>query len=547
MLESLQELSTTATNANDTNLSTSLAKFKGLLHFLKTKNEEIPLFVAGSLNFGHQRTSVAVLRRLMVMGATKFRLVYEESNASGAHPQDPSAATKLTTLLPGLTESAISSTTSYQYTYGGCQADLLFTLDKNVSTLGTKDYLMGFTGGYDIPKATICDKLLAYFTTVLQPFAYNKHFARNTIFSRSKLRTTNVGSNIPECLDLPPEFFNKFGFYIEDPIRPDSFLDQTQTKPEVEWQRQVINAVLEKVKAGTADLCPVYFSEGRTSANTPTILFNLIAGIFNAKKQASTGLTIGQKVTVVLNISPFPEDVYKVLQYLYLGTQDEWDEKSTNKIIQQIRKWSPMMTRSTWAYLNSAGYFTDFNDIELLSQSCPTTNNVHTTFNAAFQAASPNGIVVVDLRKVPNSVFEYLFAQGTLPALFEGEGSASLMLNLGEPFFHLTAYDSDSYSIYPDMVELGTKSVIDRCRKMFTNFQDSAWQAAINPDDAIGEFIIDAYKSGTELNRYFKNIREHFHNEANDKVHRAIPFLLAQLKNAQGKGEPDSMLNSDQW
>jgi hypothetical protein len=537
MLNSLDITSQATQNANDTNQDTALARFKHILAFLTTKDEEIPIYVAGSGNYGHQRTSIAVLRRLMVLGGTKFRLVYENSSK----PQDVPATEKLMKLIPGLTLNAINDTTGYTYTYVQCSAKLLFTPIGEMYKLNNAAYMMGFTGGYDNPDAGICEHLLAYFSTVLQPYAYNKYHAINAIFTRYAIRTP---AKLPEKIDLPPEFLNEVGFYIEPPAAPTTFVDEPQST-EVDWKRQILTKVIANLDTKAIDLCPVYFSQGRTKALPPTVLFNLVTGILNAKSRSNTGLTINQRPTVILIMSRFQKEIYQIMDYLLRGQAKDWDENSTEDSYKFTKAVVPLLKKTTWDYISQAGIRAKFPEVRIVSQYYP---NADPSFQSALNNASPGGIVIVDLQNIPNSDFEYVFSRGTLPAVFEGEGSASLMLNLGKPFFHLTACDSNDYSIYPENVTLGDKATISRCRTFFDNFTDAAWDAlGSKPDTEIGQFIVDAYTPSHDLAKYFQKIGVFFHNPANDKVHRAVPVLLKYLKTSQPKAKKTSTLATYEW
>lgn len=593
----------------------ALAEVRAALVTLTAAGEEIRLFVAGSINYGHQSTSIVIMNRLIDLGVRRIRIVYQKSTNTNPNFTDEETTVKLTKLIANLTLADIASGAAFVYR----GAEIFFS---DIEAVGGAVAFVNFgvSGGFDTT-ANICQSMRVRCLLVLQPFRYTKARARNMLYflpAQSPMRN---------AIELPSKLFAERGFYIEDPPFPaylnaaladiaaltqqhrqekltelvdeiyarlfkkkQLWADEATTKTNLrlwlegaavdqafldawwsrhalfddeaeslnamratyvsdienevanllkmnmqpgealseEWKRKTVQTVLRLLQQATpaVHLCPVYFSIGRTRFKATTILFNLLCG-FLARANA-----INEKPIVILTMSKFEEGIYNMLEWIMSGEERYWDETSTEERIVTLRRWSPFLCKAARAYMLSKNYFERFKKVRIIHAGDDVASAITEVGNG--------GIVLVNLQRVPKPVFEYLYSVSTLPGIFEGEATASLILNLGRPFFHIESSDENTYPLYPFPIIpgglLGQQAVADYCVRFSNYFGDAAWSEANKPDEAIARYIQDAYamparpQDAAPLQLYFKSMRSFFHDDFEDKLLQGMLLAIQEMK-----------------
>lgn len=522
-MQSLFDLSVntlrTSDNNNNNTSQGSLAELKSFLNSLTSKQEEIRLFVAGSVNYGHQSTSVVIMNNLIRLGARFIRIVYQ-SNYNDPKVDPTPTSTKLTKLIPGLTQEDIDKGIFETQDETTKETVKIFFSPYTDESKNAPIVTLGISGGFDgtwnMTKALAAKCLL-----VLQPFRYEKYNALNVLYIKNK------------GILLPLGFLEK-GFYIQDPVRPASYLDTPQNDTSEEWKRQTLNSVISLMfDFNSIELCPIYFSEGRSSSQPSTVLFNLLTGFLAAKG------SINKKPIVLLVMSDFSVSAYKVLYFIIAGPSF-WGV-STDEDVLAIQKWSPLLDKvENYTYINNLGYFDRLKKVRVVS----TKQKIlwpSTTVQDAVAEVGNGGIVIVDLGRLPKPVFEYVYSIGTLPGVFEGEATASLMVNIGKPYFNLESNDpkakNQDHQLYPYPVipseKLYPNEISQYLSTFHQHFLDKDWEDKNKkPDLAIAEFIKLAYTMNDYVQIYFKSLRTFFHDEKEDKLLKALFFALPEMKSS---------------
>ncbi len=597
-------------------LQQALTDVRAMLAAISDRNEEIRLFVGGSINYGHQSTSIVIMNRLIDLGVRRIRIIYQKSTNTNPDLRDEETTTKLTKLIANLTEADIAGAAAFLYR----GAEIFFSEYTVFAAAAGAQVTLGISGGFDAT-TNICRSMKVKCLLVLQPFRYQKAFARNMLYFHPDLfREQNA-------ITLPAEFLQK-GFYIEDPPKPVTYLGTPQAdlaaleqqirqdyrteqvagilkrfqKKRLLWtdeatfsatllqwfsgvaidpvfagklweqfqaleveannlqelqasnkedeDREVAGAFTQRMQPGEAlsdewkrktvqtvlnllqqpvpavHLCPVYFSIGRTRFRATTILFNLLTG-FLARRNAAN-----ENPIVILTMSKFEEGIYRMLEWIMSGEERYWDETSTDERVIGLRKWSPFLCKAARAAMLAKDYFTRFQKVRVIHAGDDVAS--------AITQVGKGGIVLVNLQRVPKPVFEYLYSVSTLPGIFEGEATASLILNLGRPFFHIESSDEQTYSLYPFPIIpsglLGQQAVSEYCVRFSNYFGDAAWQEANTPDLAIARYIEDAYtlparpQDAAPLQLYFKSMRSFFHDALEDKLLQALLLAMLEMK-----------------
>lgn len=535
---------TKSANQNEETYGSSLVELQGFLSSLKGRAEEVRLFVAGSINYGHQATSILIMNNLIRLGIRLVRIVYQRRQ----HPSDTTQTpTKLINLIPGLTEQDITQGSfQFQDLKTGETVTILFSRYENFNPGGV--VTLGVSGGFD-NTSNISRILKVQTLIVLQPFRYEKRGAKNILYFNPDLFTSN------NAISLPTEFLEK-GFYIEPPVEPTPYLDTPLLDKLEEWKRTTVKSIKSSLSSGKIEMCPIYFSQGRTSSQPTTVLFNLLTGFFAAKDSES------KKPIVLTVMSGFNKDVYTVLSLMMSGKDKWWSNNPTGasaNSIKMVQQWSPFLSEETYAYVQGKGYFDRFENVFIVTSNIELKQlqpvlvdekGGFLPFDTVINGVDEGDVVIVDLGRVPKPVFEYIYSIGTLPGIFEGEATASLMLNLGKPYFNLESNDKDvkaqDHDLYPYPVipteELSPSQLAAYCSNFAFNFSDDVWKLNIStqgyvrtPDNVIAEFIDLAYINVKEqllsnLSIYFRSLKTFFHDEKEDKLLKALFFALSEMK-----------------
>jgi hypothetical protein len=145
-------------------------------------------------------------------------------------------------------------------------------------------------------------------------------------------------------------------------------------------------------------------------------------------------------------------------------------------------------------------------------------------------------ILVIKMNGLPGKPFNYLYSKSTLPCMFEGKGTAALVLNLPVPYFNLTEVNI----VYPTLPLTAAVGPLARdCNtaaiKLNTPFNQT--NTAINTDGfdstaiyAVGQFIWKISEEGQPLKGYFDSLPLFYHNLINDKLLKALFYMLQYVK-----------------
>lgn len=462
----------------------------------------VRVFVAAAPGYGHQASSVNILKRLIALGCPgPITVVYEVSDT---HPNLP----KLKVLLPGFDPE---------------NPDAPFTLN------GVPVRFTAFTPGQkpDLPAGDLCvcggsenqenlaaaDRLDVRLYLQLQPFQWE--MGTNTLW----LRDESDPLILTEQKELGGESFVQRAFYMAEPDVPDTEWEKLTPTNALACAR----TVLEAVKDGTVDFMPVY-GVGDKNDEIPTlpgtasgILFSLTAGIADAQTLDGSPITRPAVFGVLATVSETAWNTYKGL-----------------------------VKATAAAYVNA----TDWSKANKLPERVVFFDGTPEQLAGALAEAKPGQIVVVRMPGLPPDVFNLLYAKATLPPVFEGKGTANLMLNLGAPYLHMATSDDFVYpsafllppNLPPekrrDWAFVGTSAFELSRTVQETQTSLMFWPPVGRKDTPaakIGGLIVRCLTPDVKpgLRDYFKRIGAFYHAEENDKLLMALLWSLQYLPQVQ--------------
>jgi len=456
---------------------------------------EIRVFVSGSPAFGHAASTVAILKRFIALGfAKKIQVVYHK----GLDPTRPTAQ-KLEILLPGFNQKTpdASITISSQ----GMNAVVSFvSLDdelepKPFAISGGWDEAMPINMfGKSIATPTF-EKLKVDWLVVLQPYSWTAQsgaFFKQTP-NPSYIGLDGLGKQLPNFVNL--------GYYRPDPEVSEKdwqlYLELPTLKEEARGRIKFAKAIVDALaKKQDIDLCPVYgiadvASDSKTIVKVPswTVLFNLISSMHSVQKRAA----------IVLVLADLKPDNYENLEKAINGSP------STLQLNEHLQKY---IAEHLHGKVKVFPNLKTADDLELAIKNLQTDE-----------------ILVLSIPGLPPDIFDLFYKLATYPSVFEGAGTAGMIVNLNKPYFRLTGPNQQLYPKLP----LSVSESADDIAKTANLLQFDLAQWPPNPDDSpafkLVQFILQCYQSG-KIATYFTDVYQFFHNEGNDKLLVGLSYLL---------------------
>ncbi len=426
-------------------------------------HEVIRLFVNSAPGYGHQAASVTVLKRLRHLGYEgRVELVYQ---------QDTKA--KLGNLLPGFNPRGKDVQTL---------AALGVTAISNEDFRkygGSREVKLGITGAQDQYEDIFKMGLKQYLR--LQP----KNWA-----GYNSLWTKETG-----VVELDPEF-EKLGYVydIPSPADPDAFVKQELSGTKnLSRKTAGLNAVL----AGQTnyELLPAY----GLGENGVHKLRNLIGAVHEAQTSSPASFRGGVVVPLISNLN-------------------------TRELIELGRNDSASVSRAGWARsgLNWLRHALGLPfEVRLASGAKARVVSVRApNLVRELRELKPGDILVVRVGALPQSVFEYVFSQASMPATVAGHNASNLMHLLGKPYLNTVGDQAPGVAALP----AEERQLISDAHSIFST-SDSARRAA--------EFIVQAMDRNSSLSRFYAGLRPAPASLAADKLARGLLRLQELLEDEQ--------------
>jgi hypothetical protein len=484
-------------SAKDVLAVTIGARIKEVSDYLRGL-EEIRIFIANSQNFGHQSSSVNILRNLIRMGcAGPYTLALY--GRDDMEIQD--LIRKLEVLIvgfPGLGK---------EFVLGGCKVTAVSLLAGKL-----KPGNFAITGGFDEHKEVPYDTLNVLNYVQLQPYQWHKGVnlvitgADGDIFDLDKLNPTTQ--------------LKRRAFYLPLGTTPDwAALANTKFKA----QAEIVKYLTDQATAGQIHLLPGYGFTTPGVGDPYASLYNTIAGALAAQ----TKFAQAQRKTVLVGM----QVLQKADDTALVGYLKDIGEKFFKHPVE------PSVDFVTWnqdVKVNGR--------VEL--DTAPTLDDV--TYEVGKLAA--DGVLYVQIGPIASDLFNYLYEKATLPPLLEGQATAELMLNIGKPYFKMGRDDliSRAYPTLPmssntdgDMAKLASGASFNGISFALPN----AWNKDKGPFpptvlmDLFGAYL-GAQGVNAKIAQYFTSLGAFYHDELNDKLLRGLDLFV----NLIGPAKPKTLM-----
>ncbi|MET3132788.1 LysM repeat protein [Oxalobacteraceae bacterium GrIS 1.11] len=414
---------------------------EGIRQFINMLGEEkeIRFYVDGTPNFGHQATTVYLMKRLVNLCrfSGKIVMVYADAASGKSTPE------KLAQLLTGVVPDTIDTKT---VKYGSCE-DIIFMKVAAAAALAPVNF--GFTGGADDMSVVLANTIRTDFFLRLQPYmwgpANSEPFASRIEFLDQPANAAIKLKDMNATIDLLAYKYDR-DIVRKVPAEVWDWYTTQSFNPKLKANTPKAMALAKAAPANPAG-CIFWPAYGlhQFGGDNRDVLLNLV--IVGLSYQASLGFKGPPIALTLMNdfatldftfVNLFAQDniaeIAKALDEDCLGMMGEAMKRERLPRIAAIIEDLMVLGER----LKPSVHMRAANDLTPAEITQLVTN------------AKPGGLLIIPLGAVPQEIFDYFYANATLPPIFEGQGTSSLMISLGMPYLQTPKQDTEGNN-YPSI------------------------------------------------------------------------------------------------
>ncbi|WP_372394246.1 LysM peptidoglycan-binding domain-containing protein [Azospirillum sp. HJ39] len=479
--------------------------------------QQIRVYVDNTPNMGHQATTIHLLKRLIDLYhyTGQVRIVWAPTANEQGGIND--TARKLGLLLTGLDPRVIDDAT---IAYGSCQ-DIQFIKASAPGDKLNARVAFGVTGGADDLTANYAQTTNVTAFLRLQPFAWrleNGSFVPSQIeFHPDDGRATVRIGDLSNTINLLPYKFDAAAVTTVSPAVWDWYCGQ-DWNPTLATSTGYARSLLT---ASTDRGAPIWPAYGLHQFDVSEMLLNI--AVIGGSYQKSLGFQ-GPPIVIPL-LNKFDANNFRYLDPYISGADGSTDTLNNrikedygydlttknqkinfNKFLTQLDKYKEDNHASANVKLLKDGF-----TAETVSQEINSLNN--------------GEILMVAIGSVPQDVYNCLFTS-PLPPLFEGQGTSSLVISLGTPYFQMPKQgkNGNNYPSAPPVdlpAGLPTRcnQTAEKIRLSYNNYLMFSPAADLESNvDSIVSFMNDLNNAHSDLSAYFQGLLAYYSQDIHDKL-----------------------------
>ena len=520
-------------NYRSNNVDAGLAAFRNYLN--GGTNPLIRVFVDGTTGFGHQVSSVNIIRRLTAADDAQpiegfgYADTIEIRYSGGNTTRD-----KIKNIL--LPDANWDGDTGHLDNA---------TLQLAVYPPGADDPTvnLGFTGGGDDTNDFGVQMKTHYFL-LLQPYRWPQP---NEI---------QFDSNVWPSIDLEEQAVLGNASFTQR-----AFFQQVQQLSAAQWQNYIdqggdtgsraaiLQWLTEQAQLDDFDFVPAYSIRypRRCEMGTPASerIVQLVAGYLDSQTNGNAPAQ-GAKPIIIVNIDDYIPGNTDNLQFAYIEGLLQGDPTSFENIFLPRTEAGAIDVAQDndpgVQVYNARRTFMQALDSDNRSEFLWQDVNLGSVQAAANAIRNQNNqVLFIQLGIVPQPIFNDVFSQNTLPSVFEGQNTANLALNVGNPYFHVARPNSNQIQ-YPTTV-LGFPEAAGEIPSQLQGIANQihvgldaaglmegrpTWQVpGMAPPAIVGDFVRTWRTEGNAgvFHQYFDQVRAFYHAPANDKLNLSANYL----------------------
>ncbi|SDF78063.1 LysM peptidoglycan-binding domain-containing protein [Chitinophaga filiformis] len=503
----------------------SQASYVNILGDIREETE-LRFYVDATRNFGHQATTVNIMKR--IIDTTSYAGSIVVYYAGGIDTAD-----KLAILLPDLDPLHIEMAT---ISYGTCNNITFKAFPATVTPALIK---FGFTGGADSTSTNFAEQLNVQYFLRLEPYLW-------------EILTNGGVTSAVQTIGSPDKFnlsgaslhFNSLAYkFTREAVASVSpgiwswYIEQQTFDRDLAICTKNVKSVYDaySVNPSAMSLWPVYglhqFKEdaGEMSLNLTLSALNIIQTVdkplvilhFSDPKRADIFQYLDALATDINNGIKELTNLKKAISATYIDN-DLFNGYSPSNLTALINKLTQYVTpaidnRYTLALLKgyTDGYYVD----------------ISADISRELANATGKQIFVISIGAVPMDVYNYFYGNATLPGMFEGQGTSSLVISLGKPFMQVPKKGVNDATNYPSTLAASNYDTIAQsCKKWVTTIRDLSFDAYLKKKapllpavylDQLGVITtttLASTDSSQDLNHYFAALGTYYQEDIHDKL-----------------------------
>lgn len=449
---------------------------------------------------------MTILKRFIGLGfAGTIQVIYDDNDSDGL-----STIQKLAILIPGLDPGNPQPVTieNVKLTFHPFKDGTVSELDEEA--------LICVNGGSETSE-NLTKTFKVKFYLQLQPFRWTE--GKNFLWQRNVVQPVNLTT----VESLGKTQFLERAFYTDVKELTPQDWENLKRVPNIS-QRMLERAevVVNSVLTNKIHLVPIYglptgayLERKAVLGSNSDILFSLICSI--AIAQNTIQIPIGSKPTVIAVMTRFAdeENFWSKMQSLFNGVEDSVDIDDLGFLEKKeyyAKKWawdSQLRSGSRIKFSSSAD---------------------GTVLQEVINQAQSKNIIITSLSSAPQLLFNYLYSLATLPSIFEGQGTANLLLNLGKPYWQMAKYNVIPY---PSLL-LAEDYKTGTTQKLADEVMQLQWGTSLFKNESetpeefkkLAKLIKLSLQPESEISQYYSSLKEFYHQDANDKLLMAMCYLV---------------------
>lgn len=252
---------------------------------------------------------------------------------------------------------------------------------------------------------------------------------------------------------------------------------------------------------------------------------------------------------------PFPQNILQVLTAARV-VQQSGNQQYAKPIVvavfynyqTEINELKGLLNSSNWGEYEAMGgqqardaiHAVELNNSHVFSMASLGDADI----NQKIQSLVPGQVLLLATGPLPKVVFDGLYSYtgvNTLPAIREGEGGLSLLLQTGRPHFRCTSfYDHEDQNLRWE-IGFGMVKDIDLKNQLKRFYGENgfcdidSWKNNPGIYKQLGAFLIDGKKLSSPISHYFADLKADAMSQRNDRIYRGLEEAKKVLEGKKQK------------
>ncbi|WP_440134761.1 LysM peptidoglycan-binding domain-containing protein [Chitinophaga sancti] len=522
LFQDLVALFTQATEIRDRYTGISIAEMIDLIR----KEKQLRFYVDGTPNFGHQATTINIMKRIINVTLYTGEIVVYYAGGD-------LTAQKLAILLPGLNPLEIDTT---KIVYGTCEN---ISFKPFTGAIKAPEMKFGFTGGADSMTTNFAELLAVKYFLRLEPYLWEiiTMGVTSGVQKTKKVDFFNLSRESPQFNNLVYKFTASSVANVSPDIWNWYILQAFQ--PALSTRTKNVQAVYNAYVAAAPalSLWPVYGLH-QFNTNAGEMSLNLVLSAFNIIKER-------QQPLVILHFSDPARPDSDIFQYLDALRTD------INNSIYALTNLKNAISAtyidedvtSTYSPANLSAVINELSQylklsidnhykLQLFKSYVDGAYiDISTQITDALAAASSKQIFVISIGSVPQDVYNYFYGNSNLPGIFEGQGTSSMLISLGKPFMQVPKAGTNASINYPSTLAASNFSgITQQCQEWVAALRDLKFHSFLKKKaasaagnytrtlDVITNTTLASITPSTDLYKYFAILGDYYQKDIHDKL-----------------------------